>query len=412
VTANLRGRTNAPTPGRDPRGSGGNAIPGTSGPRALHCETFDQPDSTVLGPNMLWTNVSAITGSPSPGGDFETVSGELWVTPSSSVARPNLSFATRDVYAQMDLEEAAPANNTGKYVFIRGDQDGTTPQGLPERGYLFGSEPLSGPATHTWVLRRFTGTGGFTLIDTGTDSGSTYRIEANGTAIECFIDGVSVATDTDATTYGNTVGIYAINGEIADDNLVGDNFCANDLGAPDDGDVIPGGGGLWSWVLFTPDVAAGTTPVSFGSDGLLQGRYRLWANGDVDMLAIYGRVGATAVDLGGGDPWTFGTPLTNDPDLDVYYDLASHDDGWTGNAAAYDASFVPLYQGTFTNYDYEGDSPLIRPGLGPWGMGDDWANPPGRWGETFPEFGGTPWPADTQFELSVSGRFSTRQATT
>lgn len=179
-------------------------------------ESFDQADSTTLGPDLSWTEID---------NNLETVSNRVRPAGSTGIcgARADSDLSGTDHYAQIDLYETTRTSGQYMGVMCRKDSTGTLTYYLAiQNGGVTGS-------TLKCVAGSFTAIGTNTT-DTWSD-GASMKLECNGSAIQRYYNGASrnTATDTSITT-GVRCGIR---GRRTDATLYyeGDDFEAGDLAA-------------------------------------------------------------------------------------------------------------------------------------------------------------------------------------
>lgn len=154
----------------------------------LITESFNQPDSTTLGPDLAWTEVT---------GDLRTASNTCRVAAldSGSAARANTELDSADHYSEVVIT-AMPSNNQGNVrVLARCDPSAQT----------WYEAVLDGTGT-VWLRR--TSAGSTTDLVSSTNIGTvtapvTLRVECEGTTIRAVVDGTTRLTATDGTISGN-----------------------------------------------------------------------------------------------------------------------------------------------------------------------------------------------------------------
>ena len=182
-------------------------------------ESFNTADSTTLGPDLTWTEVS---------GDFDVVSNEVHLITGGGgaegkKARAESDLSSDDHYAQVNI------TNIGS--------------GADAYGWA-GAARFAAAASTFYVYFVFqdgdTGTLRKVVTDTATNLASTaitlsipelYKIQADGSTIKGFQAGVERESETDTAITGNTrTGIYGFSAETAVPP-VADDFEAADLAA-------------------------------------------------------------------------------------------------------------------------------------------------------------------------------------
>lgn len=188
-------------------------------------ESFDQPDSTTLGPVLNWTEIE---------GNLQTVNNRLRLVSGGtpSTARADHDTATDDHLAEIVLVTAARATSSSNllipiarvpsdgamtgYAFRRMDTSANGVQHRLERLDAGATTVLAGPTSEAFNLPE------------------TLRVEADGSTIKAFIGAVEKHSVTDTNITGNTRGAVRIHqtsfsppGDITE----GDSFRVADLAA-------------------------------------------------------------------------------------------------------------------------------------------------------------------------------------
>lgn len=185
-------------------------------------ESFNQADSTTLGPDQAWTEVL---------GNLQTASNIVQIVSTSGdicMARCNTALSGVDQYAQIDQNLSTEATTTRFWG--------------PACRY-------SASANTAYVARQFGGSsnvgifrlakliaGTYTNLGTGTSGrpiNSTAKIQASGTTITIYVNGSLIETITDSAIDGSTVGGknagFVMQGRQASFSC--DNWAAADLAA-------------------------------------------------------------------------------------------------------------------------------------------------------------------------------------
>lgn len=184
-------------------------------------ESFNKADSTILGPDLTWTEVVSTT--------LQVVSNTLRsitsVTQTRAYARAEHDTGTADQFAQVTAV-ALSAGTVHIAPCVRFSSSADT-------HYDFVREvPAAGAASGKQFLRK-TVAGVETILTSIVTrafvAGEVIRVEVAGSSLQGLIDGVVVATVTDTSITGNTrtgVGIYK-NPTAA--GATADNFSSGDL---------------------------------------------------------------------------------------------------------------------------------------------------------------------------------------
>lgn len=173
-----------------------------------HTESFNQTDSSTLGPDLTWTETT---------GDLETTSNRVnAVSGTFSEARAEHDVSGSDMYTQALIYHNGETAGTSQCrVMTRFSSSARTYYGGNARAddtdviykEIAGSfTSLVGPTAHTW------------------SDGITLKIEANGSTITSYDNGASIQSTTDTAITGNTRGgLGAWNGAVQlDDFETGD----------------------------------------------------------------------------------------------------------------------------------------------------------------------------------------------
>jgi hypothetical protein len=179
-------------------------------------ESFNKANADTLGPDLSWTEDAS---------DFDVVSNKAQDAGSAVThawARADSDLDSDDHYVEAVLNTSA--NDSFHGLMCR--KDSTTANTY----YLF---QLDAGSNLIRVFKRVSGS--FTSLANlaatiNTSTNYTVRMEVSGSDIECFVDGGSIGTTSDATITGNTrcglVGFYVTGGTVC----TWDDFEAADLG--------------------------------------------------------------------------------------------------------------------------------------------------------------------------------------
>ena len=178
-------------------------------------ESFNQTDSTTLGPDLSWTELS---------GTWETKSNAVAKTVGTNQydrARADSDLASSDHYSQVVM--AFPVGGTYHGPACRMASDtANTFYGLVSSN----SDPIS-PYLIKFVAGSQTN---LSSGSTAVSAGQVHKVEANGTAIKGYFDGIETNGVTDSSIPGNVrcgfCSASAQNGGLMD------SFQAADLAAP------------------------------------------------------------------------------------------------------------------------------------------------------------------------------------
>ncbi len=192
-------------------------------------ESFDCADRDLsVGCDQSWTEVS---------GDTDIVSNEM-VTQTSARGRAAGSLSSANMYAQI-IFTANPLNDSRALgITARQDTAAATYYVCFYRIRAAGA---------TWLYKSVSAS--YTLITTGSTGSFSFparlKLETDGSAQECFLDDVSVATGGDSAISGFTrggfdAGLFGCCGQTADDWCITDNLpgtdCADAAATPAAGD--------------------------------------------------------------------------------------------------------------------------------------------------------------------------------
>lgn len=155
---------------------------------AKFTESFDQPDSTTLGPDLTWTEVA---------GDWETIGGQAGMDQVgvNAYVRAEGDTGSADMYVEavLPVESVFSANYTDHQILARMDATAHTGYALL-RGY--------GAVEGQFVLLRRYQAGSVTeltaRITLPADLPETMRLEVEGSTITAYRNGVQVASVTDS----------------------------------------------------------------------------------------------------------------------------------------------------------------------------------------------------------------------
>lgn len=181
----------------------------------------------------------------------------------------------------------------------------------------------------------------------------------------------------------------------------------------------PAGAIGYTWETYSPDMGAGTTVCT--ADHAITGDYRLWADGQMDMVAIRAILDP-AGELGAGGTWSFTLPPS--PLGGAWYfgyeeekgAVMSPLDGWHGSAYVIDTGDslfhvpnLPYYSGLAVPSFYLPPGSDL-PALSIVGLGDavDNTTTLTPWSSVFPEWGGGTWaggPFEPAIHIATYGRF-------
>lgn len=182
------------------------------------------------------------------------------------------------------------------------------------------------------------------------------------------------------------------------------------------------GGLSYSWIDFEPLIGAGATAVDVGTTGISHGRYRLWSNGEVDVITWRTVFAGTGIEVGSGDKFAWQMPQLGDgswiiatSDAVGAQELAGKGDvlidGWHGTALV-TSDDEPMEQPIEPFYDafaipswYEVTA-SATPAMSIWGEGDE-VHVKTWWSSDWPEFGGDGWTTDGRaVHAAMYGRFT------
>lgn len=201
-------------------------------------DDFNRADSTNLGAG--WVEVS---------GDWSIISNQLspGTTGTTILLRAATAMATSDNYAQVTIA-ATTAVTQG--VWCRGDATLTS-------GYVIRNNGTSWDLFSV-VSSTFTNIGTYSAA---ASAGDTVKVQAVGSTIKAFINGVErISVTNTAVATGTTVGIRSQ----ANSTLRYDAFTSGDVGASVSGTATAAFGGLTAAASGTPTVTGAAT-ASFGA---------------------------------------------------------------------------------------------------------------------------------------------------
>lgn len=227
---------------------------------AKFTESFDQPDSTTLGPDLTWTEVA---------GDWETINGQAALEQASvnAYVRAEGDTGSADMYVEavLPVESVFSANYTDHQILARMDATAHTGYALL-RGY--------GAVEGQFVSLRRYQAGSVTeltsRITLPADLPETLRLEVEGSTITAYRNGVQVASVTDsAITTGGYGGLggYRSSDKNAVQSIRFDSFETGALGAEPGPLLVDAGADQSIYVGQTASVSAsasgGTAPYSY-----------------------------------------------------------------------------------------------------------------------------------------------------
>lgn len=270
---------------------------------ARYTESFDKADSTTLGPDLSWTETN---------GNLQIVTNRVGIvtTGTSNRARAESDMASDDNYAQITIVDADTSATNRWGVCCRYDSAADT--------CYIGSQGDGTSANNTVIFKVVAGVGP-SSIATGTHTKATndvLRIEANGSQITFYINGVANITVTDTAITSGKRGGIALRA-----NSTGlvfmDNFVTGDLAiAAGQGNIASGNN---SDMLAGLDLQ-GHGDAASGNPSELLAALDLAGHGDVASANISEAL--LSADLAGhGDSASTGTGS-----LDLAADLTAHGD--------------------------------------------------------------------------------------
>lgn len=184
---------------------------------ATHTDSFTAGDSSTLSGDLTWNEYSASK-------EWAVASNRASMTGNGgwSRARADHDLDTDDHYAEATLVACTPGSTAAVGVICR--KDGTTTE------TFYGFWPITGGGTgHR--LRKFV-TGTETVIEdiaTTFSANEVAKVQADGSSITGWLDGVQVADGTDTDITGNLrTGIVAFSNAGGTSNLL-DDFTAEDV---------------------------------------------------------------------------------------------------------------------------------------------------------------------------------------
>lgn len=179
-------------------------------PTTTITESFNQADSTTLGPDLTWAEVL---------NDFTTISNEVSATdPAESKARAESNLSSDDHYSQLDFTANGADTSARAGPVARFDASANT--------NYFGWN-RNNTSTGKRIRKTVTGTDSDLATGTGTTPSfpTTLKLTCDGSSLELFQDGGSILTVTDTAITGNVrCGVL-----VARAGARGDNFEAADL---------------------------------------------------------------------------------------------------------------------------------------------------------------------------------------
>lgn len=240
-------------------------------------ESFNQTDSTTLGPDLSWTETS---------GDFETASNQARPVSTANAfaeARAESDLASADHYVQAVLSRGGSGNtNTDMRVLARFASGARTHYGLS-----YGATGGNPDQFYKRVAGTFTAL--TSLGDTAFADGDTVRFALDGSTLTAYANGVVVGTQTDTSiTTGTRAGIAGRRDNVS---AYIDDFAAGDLTYGDD--LLSAGDWLGVWRL---DETSGPSFVDASGNGNTG-----TGSGTLDATAAaLVNDSVSAVDFGGG----------------------------------------------------------------------------------------------------------------
>lgn len=196
--------------------SGGDGIILSGSGARVFTESFNQSDSSTLGPNIAWTELT---------GDLRTTGNRLRVVglTTTGAARAEVDLASSDNYSQMEVP-TWNVSDAGLLVSMHERHSASAFTCYGGRWFLSG--------THR-VIKIVTGTA--TTLASGTDTvaaGDVVKGQALGSTVSSIRNGAQKLSVTDtAITAGLRAGV-ALEVGTAVTNLEGDNFEMGDLSVP------------------------------------------------------------------------------------------------------------------------------------------------------------------------------------
>lgn len=193
------------------------------GPGTAITESFNQADSTTLGPDLTWTEIA---------GDLETVSNQLQVVAkgSASLARADSDLATDDHYVEIDVTTLTSTGFTAQVgIYCR------MPSTADFTGYVANRRLLTTSAADATIeLLKVVLGAGTSLAGPTTQAiatPETVRVSGNGSTIKSYTAGTERQSVTDTAITGNVRGGVRVYESASGENAISDNFAAADLAA-------------------------------------------------------------------------------------------------------------------------------------------------------------------------------------
>lgn len=224
-------------------------------------ESFNKADSTTLGPDLSWTEIT---------GDASVVSNQIKLAADGVICldRANTDLASADHYAQMVLLELARTGAVGVHLGVICRKDSTA-----TATFYYYRCLISTTVNQHEMYKDVSGT--FTQLGStdGTDfaAGEVVSVQANGSSITAFRNrSVSVGPVTDTSISGNTRG--GVRGVSSGTDIArGNAFRAGDLSDIRTLNVAnnatPGGSHATSIAVTIPSTTAGTCLVVMAHAG-------------------------------------------------------------------------------------------------------------------------------------------------
>lgn len=166
---------------------------------ATFTESFDQPDSTTLGPDLTWTEVA---------GQWETIGGQAAMSQTgvNAYARPEVDTGSADMYVEAVIPTTAAfnAHYIDFQIMARMDVSAIT-------GYCLVRGYWATPGGQFVMLRKYVNGVESTVTAAALLPAAlpeTWRLEVEGSDIRAYRDGVLVISGTDSTiTTGTRAGL-------------------------------------------------------------------------------------------------------------------------------------------------------------------------------------------------------------
>lgn len=185
-------------------------------PSTTYTESFDQTDSTTLGPDLTWTETLS---------DLQTVSNQLrTVGATFAEARAELNLSSDDHSAKITVVSMSATASQSVRALARFASGARTHYGA----YL---ERTSGNVKNRQLFKRVTGT--FTQLastNVAWADGDIVKCDCNGSTIRLLRNDVQEESATDTAITGNLRGGAAIQ-EASGGSAIGDNFEVADTAA-------------------------------------------------------------------------------------------------------------------------------------------------------------------------------------